>query len=142
MAAWRRSARNGGERGVAARLLTALLLLPFVVFSLIQPDTMLAADAQGRMMVVLCGDDMPVEMAVAADGTMTPVSELEKHQPADRHATCAWAPHGQPLLGGTLAAMPLPHLSQIALDLAPSRQAGARLLPQPVPVARGPPAIA
>lgn len=86
------------------QLLALALLLPFLAFSLVKPGTMLATDAQGHVMVVLCGDAAPVEMAVAGDGTLIPVAEVPGH--GLKHAACDWAPHAQPLLGPIAAALP------------------------------------
>lgn len=72
------------------------LLLPFLGFSLLSPGTMLAPDALGRVMVVLCGDAQPMPMAVAADGSLTPLSDPA--HPAAGHAPCGWAAHAQPAL--------------------------------------------
>ncbi|SMO34106.1 hypothetical protein [Paracoccus laeviglucosivorans] len=132
---------NGAIRATLSRLLRLLVVLPFLGFSLIQPDTMLTADAQGRVMVVLCGSDTPVEMAVAADGTLTPVSELDRHAPGDRHPSCGWALHGQPVLGAGPALLPASQTTHVVIDPGPFMPGGLWSLPRPAPSARGPPSI-
>lgn len=52
-----------------------LAVLPFLLFSAILPGTMVARDAQGTISVVLCSGDGPVQMAVAADGSLVPADE-------------------------------------------------------------------
>ena len=124
------------------RLVALTLLLPFVALSLVQRDTMLAADANGRVMVVLCHGDDPVEMAVAVDGTLTPVDELDPHGARDRHQPCNWTPHAQPTLGGGPTTLPLPPRLHLTLNLHPLRRDHVGLMPARVPAARGPPALA
>lgn len=108
-------------------------LLPFVLFSLISPGTMLERGAAGRVMVVLCASGGPVPMVVAADGSLQKESEH-----VGRHR-CEWAQHAQPAMA-MAAIMP----DRPAMDLAPLRF--ARALPDGLPrmdvlapLARGPP---
>ena len=133
----RRASSRDGSGG--RKLLALVLLVPFLALSLLKPGTMLAPDAQGRMMVVLCGDSVPVEMAVAADGTLIPVAELPAH--AGDHQPCGWAPHAQPLLAAAAAGPGLPLRRAGAPDRAPSRVAALSPAPPPPPLARGPPPI-
>lgn len=123
------------------RRLSLLLLVPYLAFALVPTHSMLAADAQGRMMVVLCGHDAPVEMAVAADGTLTPVSELDQHGTGDAAQPCIWSAHGQPLLGMAAAQIALPHLALLGTDLAPARGASLHDLFAVQRAARDPPAV-
>lgn len=109
IAAVRARARIGRHR------LGVLLLLPFLCFSLLTPGTMLAADAMGRVMVVLCGDSLPVEMAVAADGSLHRADEHSRALGA--HAACGWAAHAQQALDAPGAA--LPQALRPVLALAP-----------------------
>lgn len=121
------------------QFLALVLVLPFLAFALVKPGTMLASDDQGRVMVILCGDTVPVEMAVAADGTMTPVKELPGQ--AMKHGACDWVPHGQPVLG--FAGIELPGPPQDSVPIQPGVTAAALALPRMrlAPGARGPPAI-
>ena len=65
-------------RGTALRRLCCwLAVLPFLLFSLIQPGTMFVRDAQGSVAVVLCSGEGPVQMAVAADGSLVPADDLD-----------------------------------------------------------------
>lgn len=128
---------GAGRMVPARRLLWCLLLLPFLAASLIQSDTMLTRSAQGRIMVVLCGSDIPVEMVIAADGTISPVSD---HGGTDHHHdTCAWALHGQPALGLAAAGLAPPQQVQLPLGLSPAQATGLRRSALFEPAARGPP---
>lgn len=120
------------------RPLVWLALLPFVLFSLVLPGTMLARDAAGGVTVVLCADGGTVEMVMAADGSVTP---LPKTPAADHHG-CDWVLHAQPLIGA--AAPELVALPQRLLRLArPAERPGhlhhARVRAAP---ARAPPGLA
>ncbi|QFQ88462.1 hypothetical protein F8A10_13265 [Paracoccus kondratievae] len=119
------------------RLCCWLAVLPFLLFSLILPGTMLSRDAQGGITVVLCSGVGLVEMAVASDGSLIP----KEQAPHGDHHTCDWSPHGQPLLGSGSAPMALPQAAEARLALWPAPAAlphGGMLL---LPSARGPPAI-
>ena len=83
-----------------------------------------------------------VEMAVAVDGTLTPVDELDPHGARDRHQPCNWTPHAQPTLGGGPTTLPLPPRLHLTLNLHPLRRDHVGLMPARVPAARGPPALA
>ncbi|WP_323717088.1 hypothetical protein [Paracoccus aminovorans] len=122
--------------GTTRRLAGWLAVLPFLLFSLILPGTMLARDAAGGVTVVLCAGDGLVEAVMAADGSLLPVSKA----PHDRHA-CDWTPHGQPLLHGAAPEVPvLPSQAQrLALSLElPGHLHRAAILAAP---ARGPPSL-
>lgn len=126
-------ARSGRHR------LAMLLLLPFLCFSLLTPGTMLASDAMGRVMVVLCGDSLPVEMAIAADGSLHPADDHARAV-AD-HPACGWAGHAQQALEAPAVSLP-PALRPV-LPFAPV----AVFVPGPPSqrawhaFARGPPAM-
>ncbi|MEF9601255.1 hypothetical protein O4J55_02550 [Paracoccus sp. PXZ] len=126
-----------GRGGSLRRLCCWLAVLPFLLFSLILPGTMIASDAQGSVTVVLCSGEGPVQMAVAADGSLVPTGEAPHGDP---HA-CDWAPHGQPLLQVAVAAAPAPLLPALrmerSLDL-PDHLYRAEML---APSARGPPVL-
>lgn len=94
------------------RLAGWLVVLPFVLFSLILPGVMPTRDAMGAsgsaggIRLVLCSGAGPIEMVMAADGTLHPADTAPDHQ----HAACDWAPHAQALWHGTGAVdMPLRH---------------------------------
>lgn len=128
----------GLGRGASLRRLCCWLAgLPFLLFSLILPGTMIARDAQGSVTVVLCSGEGPVQMVVAADGSLVPADEAPH---ADPHA-CDWAPHGQPLLQGAAVDAPAPLLPALrmarVLDL-PDHLYRAEML---APSARGPPVL-
>lgn len=109
----RAMARNGGSR------LAVLLLLPFLCFTLLAPGTMLASDAMGRVMVVLCGDSLPVEMALGADGSLHRADDPSRgsgHGLAG-HPACGWAGHAQQALDAPGPA--LPQTMQPVLRFAP-----------------------
>ncbi|HWL58076.1 MAG TPA: hypothetical protein VNQ78_15545 [Paracoccus sp. (in: a-proteobacteria)] len=122
------------------RALALLLLWPFISFSLIQPGTMPASDGHGRVTMILCGSDAPVEMAVAPDGTVTPLPD-QHGSSAPSHDICDWAPHQQALNdpGDAPAIAPSPVVHALARDLGlrgPHPSAAALS-----PSARGPPAF-
>lgn len=119
------------------RILALLLLLPFLAFALVKPGTMLATDAQGRVMVVLCGDSLPVEMAVAADGNLVPVKELPGQ--GLKHGACDWALHGQTVLAAGGIDLPSPHRAAMAIRLEPAETALVLARMRLTPGARGPP---
>lgn len=121
------------------QVLALVVLLPFLAFALVKPGTMLASDAQGRVMVVLCADAAPVEMALSADGTLTPVKELPGH--GMDHGSCDWAPHAQPALGLAGIALAQPLQIARAMGLQPVRLAVVLVRGRLSPSARGPPAI-
>jgi len=125
-------------RGAVLRRLTCwLAVLPFLFFALMQPGTMLSRDAMGKVTVVLCSGDGPVDMVVAADGSLVPADQAPH---GDSHA-CDWSLHGQPLLEGAAAGAPQPLAvaDRLALWPAPSPPPHGSALP--VPSARGPPAF-
>lgn len=132
-----------GKRIISAggmrQILTLVLLMPFLAFALVKPGTMLATDAQGRVMVILCGDSAPVEMAIAADGTMFPVKEMPGH--GMEHGSCDWAPHAQTVLDADGVNLPLP--GQVAMPIRPDLTGKPVVLAGmwQAPGARGPPAI-
>ncbi|WP_314189820.1 DUF2946 family protein [Paracoccus yeei] len=123
------------------RWLALVLVLPFLLLAAFKPGTMLAADAQGRIMVLLCGGHGPVEMAVGLDGTLTPVSDLG-HDPAPAKAPCGWALHGQPALTASGPVLPVPVRLSIRLaEAAPVLSPALVHLPGPA-WPRGPPRAA
>lgn len=134
---------RGGIAGIRAlarigrHRLAMLLLLPFLCFSLLTPGTMLAPDAMGRVMVVLCGDSLPVEMAVAADGSLHPAEEHSRK--VGDHPACGWAGHAQQALDAPAVSLPpalrpaLPFAPVVAFVPAPPSQRPWRAF------ARGPP---
>ncbi|KGJ11011.1 hypothetical protein EQ718_25825 (plasmid) [Paracoccus versutus] len=125
-------------RGTALRRLCCwLAVLPFLLFSLIQPGTMFVRDAQGSVAVVLCSGEGPVQMAVAADGSLVPADEMPHGDP---HA-CDWAPHGQPALQGVVADAPQPMAAAARLALWPAPPAPPHASALPEPSARGPPRL-
>ncbi|MDF3854117.1 DUF2946 family protein [Paracoccus sp. P2] len=126
-----------GRGGPLWRLGRWLAVLPFLLFSLIQPGTMIARDAQGAVAIVLCSGEGPVQMAVAADGSLVPADEIPHGDP---HA-CAWAPHGQPLLQGAVADAPQPLAAAARLALWPAPPAPPHASALPEPSARGPPRL-
>jgi len=119
-----------------ARLFRWLAVLPFLLFSLILPGTMVARDAQGSITVVLCSGEGPVEMAVAADGSLVPAGKASHGDP---HG-CDWAPHGQPLLEGAMQAAPTPLLQALRMARALDRPGPPHRVEMLAPFARGPPA--
>lgn len=124
--------------GSCRRLAGWLAVLPFLLFSLVLPGTMLARDAAGGITVVLCSGDAPVEVVMRADGSLVPVTKT----PHDARHLCDWTPHGQPLMpGAALGAMPPPALMpRLLRPLEPRAHLHrADVLSAP---ARGPPALA
>ncbi|SIP86289.1 hypothetical protein SAMN05421641_10110 [Paracoccus thiocyanatus] len=127
---------KGPERGALSRSWWRwLAVLPFLLFSAILPGTMVARDAQGTISVVLCSGDGPVQMAVAADGSLVPADET----PHDGPHACDWSLHGQPLMPGAAAGGPLPAPQAAGLALWPEPAAAPPGLAAPAPLARGPP---
>ena len=123
------------QGSITRRLTVWLALLPFVLFSLVLPGTMLARDAAGGVTVVLCSDGGVVEMVMAADGSVKPVSKT----PGADHHGCDWALHGQSLMdAGTTGAPPLAtamlRLARVAEQPGHLHRAAVRSAP-----ARGPP---
>lgn len=131
------ASRADHRTAVIGRLTGWLAVLPFLLFSFVLPGNMLARDATGGVIVVLCSDGRAVEMVMTADGNVQPAS---KSGHDSRHA-CDWAPHGQPLAqGGDLAVPPV----VLALRwLAPGSDLPAHLYLAEILAAsaRGPPAI-
>ncbi|WP_323033105.1 DUF2946 family protein [Paracoccus sp. (in: a-proteobacteria)] len=129
---------TGQGRGASLRRLCCwLAVLPFLLFSLIQPGTMISRDAQGSVTVVLCSGEGPVEMVVAADGSLVPAG---KNPHGDPHA-CDWAPHGQPLLQGFIADALPPVTDAVRLALWPNPSAPPHVSALTGTSARGPPAL-
>jgi hypothetical protein len=79
---------------------------------MILPGNMLARDAEGGVTVVLCSGAGIIEMVMAPDGSVKPVS---KSSDGDFHG-CHWAPHAQPLLqlAGPDAAPPPPQMQRLS----------------------------
>ncbi|WP_134678846.1 hypothetical protein [Paracoccus ravus] len=123
----------------ATRAIAALVLLPFLALSLIHAGTMPASDATGRITLVLCGSDGPVEMVVAPDGTVTPASEQSR--PASEPPECIWSLHTQPALSD--ASDPAPDHHPVAQRIAPLLRKALVPAPGsiPVPEARAPPLL-
>jgi hypothetical protein len=127
----------GSSATARLRALALALLIPFLAFSLLTPGTMLAPDAMGRVMVILCGDSAPVEMTVAADGSLAPADHAPDHV-AD-HPPCGWASHAQQFLGLPVPALPAASGLPRAF-VPPPRFAIAMAPAAPLqPLARGPP---
>ncbi|MFH5775890.1 hypothetical protein [Paracoccus broussonetiae] len=135
-----RIARTNAWRLPVLRAVALALLWPFACFSLVQADTMLASDANGRITMILCGSDLPVDMAVAPDGTVFPVSELDRHRELALHGACDWAPHAQALHDSAPAALPAPVALVHPFDPGRTPRGPAVSLAPLPPVARGPPA--
>lgn len=130
-----------GCRAGPLRWLALVLVLPFLLLAAFKPGTMLAADARGRIMVLLCGGHGPVEMAVGLDGTLTPVSDLG-HDPAPAKAPCGWALHGQPALTASGPVLPVPVRLSIRLAEAAPVLSPALVHPPGPAWPRGPPRAA
>lgn len=99
------------QGSITRRLTVWLALLPFVLFSLVLPGTMLARDAAGGVTVVLCSDGGVVEMVMAADGSVKPVSKT----PGADHHGCDWALHGQSLMDAGATGAPPPATAMLRL---------------------------
>lgn len=128
-----------GRRSEILRALALFLLIPFLCSTLVPPGTMPARDAQGRVTVILCGDDLPVQMVLAADGSLTP-AQAPGEGPDLAIQPCLWSHHAQPILSPDDAPLPAPRVAR-TLDL-PSLPATLPVVVRPpAPVARGPPAF-
>ncbi|MTH76278.1 hypothetical protein [Paracoccus aestuariivivens] len=116
-------------------MLALVLLIPFLCSSLVMSGAMPAVDTEGRVTVILCGSDTPIEMALAADGTVEPISEKNPNQP---HQPCIWSSHAQHALNAVQPVV-LPSRNSRGQEFALAR-AALPVLPGPVPpIARGPP---
>lgn len=110
-----------------------LAALPFLIFSLLLPGTMLEREGSGGVTVVLCAAGSPVEMVIAPDG-----GQHEKSGHAGRHG-CDWAPHSQLAVTQPAAAAPIPAMMPLPLQLVGARSGDLRSQDTVVPLARGPP---
>ncbi len=132
-----RAAPADRQNVTARRLAGWLAVLPFLLFSLVLPGTMLARDAAGGVTVVLCADGGLVEVTLADDGSLIPAHK----SPHEEHRICDWTPHGQPLAGaaGPAVLPPLPVVAKLVLSQEyPGHLHRAEVRAAP---ARGPPAL-
>ena len=129
-----------GRIAVLRQLLFWIALGPFLALAMIAPGTMATAGTDGRVSLVLCTGDGPLEVFVDPDGSVGPDSVPSHEQ--DEYRSCAWALHAQPLLDA-------PTLTSICVGTATSAADKTPDLPEPVlkrfdlsTSARGPPLAA
>ena len=129
--------RESSAWGETLRFLALALLIPFLCNALVMPGTMPALNGQGQVTVILCGEDAPVQMALADDGSLAPRPAGDDERGAK---PCIWSLHAQSLL--------VPEGTAVPADRTPDRQdflrpiSAAPVLAEVVPPqARGPPVI-
>ena len=82
------------------RAAAVLMLLPFLALCLLSPAAMLDRDASGKMVLVLCTGDGPVEMAVDL-GTGPPQTKQRCDWAAAHTASVFSAPFALPVWAST-----------------------------------------
>lgn len=111
------------------------VIFPLLLFSLLTPGTMLERDA-GGVTVVLCVSGTPVQVVIAADGSVQ-----EKSGHAGQHG-CDWALHAQPAMAQSLAVADLPAMMPVPLRFSRARPDHSLRMDVLAPLARGPPDLA